>query len=96
MCGMRAARSAQSPEVAAISGTDLDQLSGLLVLPRKKEFPIQQMKDRSARRDRQARELEQNQNDLRASIAESKRLVDEAEEMIRRHRDECEAADGRS
>jgi N-methylhydantoinase B/oxoprolinase/acetone carboxylase alpha subunit len=74
----------------------LDQLSGLLVLPRKKEFPIPQIKDRTARRDRQARELEQNQNDLRASIAESKRLVDEAEEMIRRHRDECEAADGRS
>jgi hypothetical protein len=30
---------------------------------------------------------------LRDSIAASKKLVDEADAMIRRHRDECDAAD---
>ena len=49
---------------------------------------------RTARRDRQTAELEQNQNDLRTSIATSKRLVDEADAMIRRHRQECEDAEG--
>jgi hypothetical protein len=46
---------------------------------------------RTQRRERQTRELEKNQQELRASIAASKRLVDEADAMIRRHRDECEA-----
>jgi hypothetical protein len=49
--------------------------------------------ERTARRLRQSQEMEQNQQDLRRSIAESKRLVDQAEEMIQRHRDECDAAD---
>jgi hypothetical protein len=46
-----------------------------------------------ARRERQAQEMEANQSELRTSIATSKRLVDEADAMIRRHRDECAAAD---
>ena len=46
---------------------------------------------RTQRRERQTHELEKNQQELRASIAASKRLVDEADAMIRRHRDECEA-----
>jgi len=58
------------------------------------ELPIPDKESRSARRDRQSRELEKNQSDLRASIAESKRLVDEADAMIRRHRDESEDAEG--
>ena len=44
-------------------------------------------------RDRQSRELEDNQQELRTSIAASKRLVDEADKMIRRHRDECDNAE---
>ena len=48
---------------------------------------------REARRDRQAAELERNQRELRTSIATSKRLVDEAEAMIRRHRRECDEAE---
>ena len=37
--------------------------------------------------------MEQNQRDLRASIATSERLVDEADAMIQRHRRECSEAD---
>ena len=59
-----------------------------------KEFPIPDKESRGARRDRQTRELEANQASLRTSIAESKRLVDEAEKMIRRHRLECDAMAG--
>jgi hypothetical protein len=50
-------------------------------------------KERAERRDRQTREFEENQRELKDSIAQSKRLVDEAEAMIRRHRDECAEAD---
>jgi hypothetical protein len=46
-----------------------------------------------ARRERQAQEMEANQSELRTSIAASKRLVDEADAMIRRHREECAAAE---
>jgi hypothetical protein len=45
---------------------------------------------RALRRDQQAREIETNQDALRASIEESKRLVDQSEAMILRHRRECE------
>lgn len=47
-------------------------------------------KAREARRDRQAAELEDNQRELRTSIATSRRLADEAEAMIQRHRSERE------
>ena len=50
-------------------------------------------KSRAARRERQSREIEENQQQLRASIAASKRLADEADAMINRHRAECEAAE---
>ncbi len=55
------------------------------------------MPDRKAkadRREQQAREVEKNQAALRVSIAETERLVGESEEMLRRHREECEADDG--
>ena len=38
--------------------------------------------------------MEDNQQSLRDSIEESKKLVDEAETLIRRHRGECEEAEG--
>jgi hypothetical protein len=61
-----------------------------------KEFAIiPDKQNRQARRERQARELENNQQALRDSIAESKRLADEADAMIRRHRDECELEGGK-
>jgi hypothetical protein len=60
-----------------------------------KEFPINDKQGRIARRERQALELEANQVELRTSIAMSKRLADEADAMIRRHRQECAAADGK-
>ncbi len=53
-------------------------------------FPITK-EERAARRKRQTQEFESNQKDLRHSIAESERLVGEADAMIRRHRDECDA-----
>jgi hypothetical protein len=43
---------------------------------------------REGRRDRQAREVEQSQQDLRASIHKTQQLLDESEEMLRRHRRE--------
>ena len=54
---------------------------------------ISEKEARSARRDRQTREAEENQRQLRVSIATSERLVGEAEAMIRRHRDECDEAE---
>ena len=47
--------------------------------------------NRAARRERQTREFEKNQLDLRTSIAESRRLVDESDAMIQRHRNECDS-----
>ncbi len=50
-------------------------------------------KKRAERRDQQATEVEASQVQLRASIAESKRLVGESDKMLRRHRKECEQDD---
>ena len=47
-------------------------------------------KKRAERRDQQAREVEASQEQLRASIAETDRLVGESDKMLRRHRKECE------
>jgi hypothetical protein len=60
---------------------------------RQKEFPISDKEDRATMRDRQSREFEGSQQKLRANIAQSKRLVDEADKLIRRHRGECDTAD---
>lgn len=53
-------------------------------------------KKRADRREQQAIEIEASQADLRASIAESDRLVGEADKMLRRHRKECEDDDAAS
>ncbi len=50
-------------------------------------------KDRAERRDRHAAEVEASQADLRKSISETERLVDESEKMLRRHRTECDEGD---
>jgi hypothetical protein len=42
---------------------------------------------RAETRNRHALEVEASQADLRRSIAETERLVDESEKMLRRHRD---------
>ena len=47
-------------------------------------------KRREARRAQQTREIEDNQEALRRSIAESQRLIDEATEITQRHRREVE------
>jgi hypothetical protein len=72
--------------------TDPDR-SGALGVGGSKEFCIPTKQDRTARRERQAQEMEANQSELRTSIAASKRLVDEADAMIHRHREECAAAE---
>ena len=43
-------------------------------------------KQRETRRTQQAREIEENQDALRRSIAESQQLIDKAVEITRRHR----------
>ena len=45
---------------------------------------------RRERRDQHAREVEAGQEALKQSIAETRRLVDESDEMLRRHRRECD------
>jgi hypothetical protein len=55
------------------------------------------MDDRNERRHnraaRQSREIEENQEALRRSIAETERLVNESEKMLRRHRQERDEDD---
>jgi hypothetical protein len=53
-------------------------------------------KARAERRDRHAAEVEASQVALRASISETERLVDESEEMLRRHRKERDDGDAGS
>jgi hypothetical protein len=48
---------------------------------------------RQRRRDDQAREVEESQQALRNSIDETRRLMDESDEMLRRHRKQCEEDD---
>lgn len=48
-------------------------------------------KRRAARREQQAREVEESQAALRKSIAETQRLVEQSEEMLKRHRLERES-----
>ena len=50
-------------------------------------------KDRAERRERHAAEVEASQVALRNSIAETERLVDQSDRMLRRHRAECERGD---
>jgi uncharacterized protein YydD (DUF2326 family) len=54
------------------------------------ELIMPTQKDRAERRDRQSAEIEENQAELRKSIAETDRLVTETEVIIRRHRKEWE------
>ena len=50
-------------------------------------------KKRADRREQQSAEIEASQAGLRKNIAETRRLVDESDKMIDRHRKECEADD---
>ena len=50
-------------------------------------------KERAERRERHAAEVEASQVELRKSISETERLVDQSDRMLRRHRTECEEAD---
>lgn len=53
-------------------------------------------KKRAERREQQSREVEASQKALRESITETERLVGESEEMLRRHRKECDDDERRS
>ena len=46
---------------------------------------------RAERREQQASQVEESQRKLKASIAQTQRLVDESDEMLRRHRRECDS-----
>ena len=48
---------------------------------------------RLQRREQHTREVEASQAALRKSIAETERLVDESDEMLKRHRRECQEED---
>jgi len=51
------------------------------------------LKKRVDRRKQQAAEIEASQASLRKNIVETKRLVGESDQMLRRHRQECEDDD---
>ena len=55
--------------------------------------PMETAKERAERRKRHAAEVEASQEELRHSISETERLVDQSEKMLRRHRLECEEGD---
>jgi hypothetical protein len=50
---------------------------------------------RAERRAQQAQEVEESQARLRASIAETERLMDASDEMLQRHRRELEDDDSK-
>jgi hypothetical protein len=50
-------------------------------------------KKRAERRKQQSAEIEASQERLRENIAETARLVEESDDMLRRHRKECEEDD---
>jgi hypothetical protein len=50
-------------------------------------------KTRAERREQQTREVEESQQGLRDSIAQTDRLMGESEAMLRRHRNERDADD---
>lgn len=50
-------------------------------------------KDQAEQRERHAREVEASQKALRESISQTQRLVDESDQMLRRHRGEREDRD---
>jgi len=45
---------------------------------------------RSDRRERQTREVEDSQHELRASIEKTQQLLDQSDAMLKRHRQECD------
>jgi len=47
---------------------------------------------RSERRDRQTREVEDSQQELRVSIEKTQQLLDQSDAMLKRHRQECDDA----
>lgn len=47
----------------------------------------------SERRERHCAEMEANQAELRESIKTTERLVTQSDDILRRHRNECEADD---
>ena len=56
--------------------------------------PFEEMRlpseDRATRRERQTSEVEASQEELRENVAETDRLVDASDKMLRRHRKECD------
>ena len=47
--------------------------------------------NRRQRRERHTREVEEAQRGLRESIAKTQKLLDASDEMLKRHRRECES-----
>jgi hypothetical protein len=54
------------------------------------------MTKRAEGREQQWREIEESQARLKLNITEARRLVEESDEMLRRHRNECDEDDAAS
>ena len=50
-------------------------------------------RSRKARQDRHANEVEESQRALRRSIDDTQKLLDASDEMLKRHRRECDDED---
>ena len=57
--------------------------------------PLLRKKRAERREQQQQREVDDSQTRLRASIAETERLVGEVDKMLKRHREECAADDAK-
>lgn len=53
---------------------------------------MSEQESREERRDRQAREVQKSQEDLRDSIAKTQDLLDQSDRMLKRHRQERDDA----
>jgi len=80
------------PVVCEDCGTAGDPLS--VVKERLGEEPADKQhlppENRAARRERHTSEVEASQEELRENVAETDRLVDASDRMLRRHRRECD------
>jgi hypothetical protein len=77
-------------EECGLAAVSLGELKARYVEELSSEDKLEGPDDRAARRERHTLEVAASQAELKESIAETDRLVDESDEMLRRHRRECD------
>ncbi len=88
--------SSETPQLSKLrEGQILSELAGLIQVTAR-ALPMPTPEDTTARRERHCVEIEANQADLRKSIKATELLVTQSDEILRRHRKECEAGEAAS